>query len=135
MDTFTSEERSAIMRKVHGKNTTPELIVRRVVHRLGYRFRLHSKNLPGKPDLVFSSRKMVIFVNGCFWHQHPGCKRGDRKPSSNTEYWHPKLEQNKQRDKENARKLKKMNWSSLVIWECQTKTPEMLVDIVKGFLG
>ena len=122
------------MRKVRDRDTAPELIVRRIAHRLGYRFRLNKKDLPGKPDIVFPSRKKVIFVHGCFWHQHPGCKRGDRKPSSNKTYWHPKLERNKVRDRENRVKLIEQGWDSLVIWECEIKDIENIRNKIIYFL-
>lgn len=99
MDTFNPTARSALMRRVRGKDTQPEMIVRRLAHRLGYHFRLHRRDLPGRPDLVFPARRAVIFVHGCFWHQHD-CSRGARRPISNTAYWHPnpKLDRNIERD-------------------------------------
>lgn len=121
------------MRQVHSKGTKTELIVRRIIHSMGYRYRLHSSKLPGCPDLVFSSRKKVIFVHGCFWHQHD-CKRGNRIPSSRRDYWLPKLERNKQRDSENQQKLKDCGWDVLVIWECELKDQTALPNHIMQFL-
>jgi DNA mismatch endonuclease (patch repair protein) len=113
----------------------PELAVRKLIHGMGYRYRLHGKNLPGKPDLVFSGKKKVIFVHGCFWHQHndPHCKDG-RTPQSNRAYWNPKLERNKKRDVENQVKLKDLGWKVSVIWECHVKERYKLVKTIKKFL-
>ena len=133
-DTFTPEERSEIMRRVKGRDTTPELAVRRLVHRLGYRFRLQRKDLPGSPDLAFPSRKKVIFVHGCFWHDHSGCKRA-RIPQANREYWQRKISRNSERDKESVRQLRMMGWATLVVWECQTHDLEKLAKRLVRFLG
>ncbi len=119
-DRFSTAERSRIMRAVRGKDTKPEWVVRRLVHRLGYRYRLHVTDLPGKPDLVFPARRKVVFVHGCFWHQHH-CKRGNRTPASNVEYWRAKLQRNRQRDAAHRRALRRAGWSVMVIWECQTR--------------
>ena len=132
-DTFTPEERSEIMRRVKGTDTTPELIVRRLVHRMGFRYRLHRKDLPGSPDLAFPGRKKAIFVHGCFWHGHSGCKRA-RIPQTNREYWERKISRNSERDKESARLLKKMGWKTLVIWECRTRDLEALGKRLARFL-
>jgi len=114
----------------------PELIVRRLVHSLGYRYRLHKKELPGKPDLVFGTRKKVIFVHGCFWHQHndPNCKDG-RLPKSRLDYWLSKLEKNKLRDQTNAEQLTNLGWESLVVWECETKDVSALRERIIEFLN
>ena len=114
----------------------PEMIVRKLSHRLGFRHRLHRKGLPGKPDLVFPSRKKVVFVHGCFWHQHPkaGCLDA-RLPRSNLAYWRPKLRRNVERDAEHLRKLRKAGWKALVIWECETSDPERLERRLSKFLG
>lgn len=111
------------MRRIRSKDTAPEMTVRRLVHGLGYRYRLHRKGLPGNPDLVFSSRKKVIFVHGCFWHQHEdlSCKITNT-PKTNLEYWLPKLERTKQRDELNQQKLKETGWDVLVVWECEIET-------------
>ena len=120
MDTFTEKERSRIMAKIRFKDTKPEKVIRSLVHRIGYRFRLHRSDLPGKPDLVFPGRKKVIFVHGCFWHGHT-CKRGGRQPKSNVEYWSAKIGKNRKRDSEHRKAYKKIGWQGLTIWECQIK--------------
>lgn len=136
MDIFTPAKRSQIMKAIGGKNTKPEIIVRKLIHRMGYRFRLHCNDLPGRPDLVFPGRKKVIFVHGCFWHQHQkeGC-RDARVPSSNLEYWLPKLERTKARDAENEARLLEMGWDVLTIWQCETRTLEELEGKIGEFLG
>ncbi len=114
----------------------PERIVRSIAHKMGYRFRLHRADLPGKPDLVFPSRKKVIFVHGCFWHQHEisQCLDG-RPPRSNQDYWLPKLKRNRERDAHALATLKEMGWESLVIWECETKDATSLIELINSFLG
>jgi DNA mismatch endonuclease (patch repair protein) len=119
------------MRRVRGKGTKPELTVRRLVHHLGYRYRLHDKRLPGKPDLVFPSRRKVILVHGCFWHQH-ACK--NVTPSSNTDFWQPKLRRNVLRDAENRKALTREGWKVLTVWECQTQRID-LTQKLRRFLG
>ena len=119
MDNLTKEERSVVMSKVRSKDTKPELTIRYIIHKAGYRYRLHKKSLPGKPDLVFASLGKIINVNGCFWHGH-SCKAG-RIPKSNVQFWVNKIEANKARDKKNMRKLNRLGWSVKTIWECQTK--------------
>ena len=126
-------DRSENMRAIRGKDTKPELEVRRLVHGLGYRFRLHRADLPGKPDLVFSARRKVIFVHGCFWHSH-ACKSG-LIPNSNRDFWLPKLRQNKARDARNIDALAQQGWKVLVIWECELKDTRPLRLTVKRFLG
>lgn len=126
--------RSENMRRIRSKDTAPEMAVRSLAHRLGYRYRLHRKDIPGKPDLVFPSRRKVIFIHGCFWHQHPGCREG-RPPKSNTAYWLPKLERNMERDKDALARLAAAGWDVLVIWECETKDAEILARTLTGFLG
>lgn len=133
MDKLSPEQRSAVMRQVRDKNTKAELRVRRLIHSMGYRYRLHVKTLPGNPDLVFKSRHKVIFIHGCFWHLHDGC-RGNRVPSSRREYWVPKLEGNKKRDLESQSKLQEMGWQVLVIWECELKDIESLAPRINTFL-
>ena len=122
------------MRAVMGRDTVPEMTVRRLTHGMGYRYRLHRKNLPGKPDLVFPGRRKVIFVHGCFWHQHH-CPRGERSPKSSRDYWIPKLKRNKQRDVENQARLCEMGWDVLVIWECEMKDRDALKNRIAAFLG
>jgi DNA mismatch endonuclease, patch repair protein len=136
MDNISPDRRTANMRAIRSKGMKPEMAVRRLVYSMGYRFRLHSKDLPGKPDLVFPNRKAVIFVHGCFWHQHsdPNC-RDARLPKSNTDYWQPKLARNQSRDAENQSKLDLQGWRVLVIWECQTKDEEALGQKLVAFLG
>jgi DNA mismatch endonuclease (patch repair protein) len=132
-DIFPSEKRSWIMSQVREKNTSPELMVRSLVHRLGFRFRLHRKELPGKPDLVFPSRKKVIFVHGCFWHGHD-CVRGGRVPKTNSVYWHEKIQRNIERGAQHQSELKALGWGVLVIWECEMKNPEILSRKILLFL-
>lgn len=133
VDSFSSVERSAIMRAVKGKDTTPEMVVRRLTHRLGFRYRLHDDALPGKPDLVFPARKKVIFVHGCFWHRH-NCKAVRKQPSKNLDYWLPKLRRNVERDTRNLEALKGSGWEALVVWECELDEPEKLVATIEAFL-
>lgn len=125
--------RSANMRAIRSKDMRPELTVRRLVHKLGYRFRLHRADLPGKPDLVFGPRRKVIFVHGCFWHSH-GCKKA-HVPKSNRDYWLPKLRRNKSRDARNLKALRTVGLKSIVIWECETQDEDALKERVKAFLG
>lgn len=135
-DTISKERRSANMSKIRATGMKPEMAVRQLVHSLGYRYRLHRKDLPGKPDLVFPARKKVIFVNGCFWHQHsePSCKITNR-PKSNQEYWLPKLKKNTQRDAQNHAKLHELGWDVLVIWECEVIDNTGLVERVQDYLS
>jgi DNA mismatch endonuclease (patch repair protein) len=122
------------MRAVKGVDTTPELVVRRLAYGMGYRFRLHRKDLPGKPDLVFAGRRSVIFVHGCFWHGHK-CARGDRLPKANAEYWNKKITRNAARDKLHVAALRKEGWRVGVIWECQLKDPGYARRFLSKFLG
>jgi DNA mismatch endonuclease (patch repair protein) len=131
-DNRTPESRSALMARIGGKNTVPEITVRRLLHGLGYRFRLHPKNLPGKPDIVFPSRRKVIFVHGCFWHAH-GCRIG-RPPKSRLDYWLPKLEANRQRDQAKAAELQTMGWTVFTVWQCETKKIDALAGSLVAFL-
>ncbi|MGA3262690.1 MAG: DNA mismatch endonuclease Vsr [Terracidiphilus sp.] len=126
-------DRSENMRAIRSKNTLPELAVRSLVHKLGYRFRLHRSELPGKPDLVFPARHKVIFVHGCFWHSH-GCKSG-LIPKSNRDFWLPKLRRNKTRDRKNLKALALQGWDALEIWQCELKDNRTLGLRVKRFLG
>jgi DNA mismatch endonuclease (patch repair protein) len=120
-DQFSPAERSRVMRAVKSGDTTPELIVRRLVHALGYRFRLHRRDLPGQPDLVFPRLGKVIQVHGCFWHRH-ACGAGQSTPATRLDYWNAKFARNVERDRRNLRMLRRMGWSVLVVWECQTRT-------------
>lgn len=131
-DVFTPAQRSAVMARVRGKDTKPEMIVRRTAHRLGHRFRLHRKDLPGSPDLVFPRRRAVVFVHGCFWHGH-ACRRGSRTPKSNAAYWSEKIARNRARDAASEAALVEMGWRVLVIWECEIRDPA-LPDRLDAFL-
>lgn len=130
----TDAARSAVMRCVKSTNTRPEMIVRSLVHRLGFRFRLHRKTLPGCPDLVFVRRRKVIFVNGCFWHGHD-CKRGDRMPKTNARYWRAKIANNRARDAKTHGALATDGWGVMVVWECDIKDFETLGARLMEFLG
>lgn len=132
-DSVDRETRSRVMGRVRHKDTKPEMTVRRLVHGAGYRYRLHDKRLPGKPDLVFRPRRKVIFVHGCFWHRHEGCALA-RLPKSRLDFWLPKLETNKERDRKNEARLQKMGWGVLVIWECELGNSEALLSRVSKFL-
>lgn len=133
-DVFTPEERSRVMARVKGKDTQPELKVRRLAHGLGYRFRLHRADLPGTPDLVFAGRAKVIFVHGCFWHGH-SCARGSRKPKTRAEYWAAKIARNRERDARSQAELSQLGWDSLTLWECQLSDIDALAARLKAFLG
>lgn len=134
VDRISSETRSKLMRCIKSKDTKPEMAVRRIVHGLGYRYRLHDRRLPGCPDLVFKTRRKVIFVHGCFWHMHNGCKVG-HLPKSQQAYWEPKLKQNKVRDKQHLEVLTKAGWECLVIWECEIMMDSSsLIDRIISFL-
>jgi DNA mismatch endonuclease (patch repair protein) len=124
------------MRRIKSKNMKPEMVVRSLVHGLGYRYRLHRPDLPGKPDLVFSPRRKIIFVHGCFWHGHddPACVDGRRKPKSNLDYWLPKLARNQERDVAAAAALADLDWSVMTIWECETRAPDVLCQRIRAFL-
>lgn len=126
-------DRSAIMRAVKSRDTSPERVVRKMLSASGYRYRLHSKALPGSPDIVFPGRKKVIFVHGCFWHGHR-CKRGARVPKTNRKYWLEKIARNKSRDQRTRRKLRSMGWAVLTVWECSTRDPIKLRPKLRQFL-
>lgn len=119
-DIFTAEKRSEIMARIGSKDTKPELLVRSLLHRLGYRFRLHRRSLPGTPDIVLPKYSAVIFVHGCFWHQHPGCKKATL-PKQNATFWKNKLEGNRRRDQLVRQQLRDKGWDVLIIWECETR--------------
>ena len=134
-DTISKRRRSANMAAIRSGDTKPEMIVRRLAHGLGFRFRLHRKDLPGKPDLVFVARRRIIFVHGCFWHLHAKATCLDaRVPKSNLDYWRPKLERNVRRDKANQRALVRLGWKVLVVWDCETKDVERLRRKLVRFL-
>lgn len=123
------------MRKIRSKDTNPELQIRKLIFKEGFRYRLHNKKLPGKPDLTFASKKKVIFVNGCFWHQHDktNCKF-THTPKSNLEYWLPKLQKTVERDKKNQRELIKLGYSYLIIWECEIADTSQILTKIISFL-
>ena len=118
VDTLTPEERSRLMSRIRSRNTKPECVLRSVLHRMGYRFSLRSKHLPGKPDIVMPKYKTVIFVHGCFWHRHPGCKQASN-PKSNQEFWNEKFRRNVERDKRVRAELEALGWRVVVVWECE----------------
>ena len=131
---MSPEERSLMMGKIKGRNTKPELIVRSFCHALGLRFRLHRKDLPGSPDLVFPKYRLCLFVHGCFWHRHPGCKRA-YTPKTRLDFWLPKLNRNVERDKEKTGELQVLGWRVEVIWECETQRLELLESRLKVILN
>jgi DNA mismatch endonuclease (patch repair protein) len=134
VDHLTKEKRSWNMSRIRSGNTLPEKTVRSVLHRMGFRFRLHRKDLPGKPDIFIKKRNAVIFVHGCFWHQHPGCKYATI-PKSNIAFWDDKLQGNMRRDKERIRVLKEQGYNVKTIWECETKDSEKLAKKLNEFLN
>lgn len=133
-DVHTKEQRSRNMAAIRSKNTKPELMIRRLIHSMGFRYRLHKKDLPGKPDLVFPGLKKVIFVHGCYWHMH-NCKFGKVRPKTNARFWSNKRKSNVVRDKKNITQLKVMKWKSLVVWACQIKNEDRLRARVLSFLS
>lgn len=130
---MTREQRSAHMAKIRSKNTKPEMCLRRGLHALGFRYRLHDAKLPGKPDLVFPARKKIIFVNGCFWHGHE-CAVGVRLPKTNSDFWREKRERNHARDMRQQTALREMGWESLVVWECRIKRVDGVPKEVLAYL-
>jgi DNA mismatch endonuclease, patch repair protein len=129
MDNLSAEARSRTMSRIRSKDTVPELVVRRYLHGVGLRYRLHHPELPGKPDLVFARRRVCLFVHGCFWHGCPRCPNGQQKVQSNTGYWIPKLARNRARDRASHRALRLAGWTVLVIWACQTTHPHQLAQL------
>lgn len=121
------------MRRIRNADTKPEMAVRRLLHGLGYRYNLHRRDLPGTPDIVFSSRRLIILVHGCYWHRHR-CKKGRSEPGTNHTFWQTKFEANKRRDRKNRRKLRELGWDVLVVWECQTRNLEKLEERLVQFL-
>ncbi|MBK5964822.1 very short patch repair endonuclease [Thiocystis minor] len=132
-DVLTPDQRRHCMSCIRGRDTKPERIVRSLVFRMGYRYRLHDRRLPGKPDLVFRGRRKVIFVHGCFWHTHD-CRNGQVKPKTNSDFWESKRRRTQERDAENIAALEKAMWTSLIIWECETKDAATLVKKLRKFL-
>jgi len=129
MDTLSKEQRSWNMSRIKGKDTKPELIVRSHLHKMGFRFRLHRKDLPGKPDIVLPKYRTVIFVHGCFWHRHKSCKYS-YNPKSRKKFWREKFEGNVERDKRNRKELSSLDWRSVVVWECQTNHSGKLQKLI-----
>jgi len=132
-DVFSKEKRSWIMSRVKGRDTKPEILVRSLVHLMGFRFRIHRRDLPGNPDIVLPRYGKVIFVHGCFWHGHERCPRSKR-PSTNKGFWNKKLDENIERDKRFRRKLRRMGWKVLVVWQCEIRKPEKLLGKLERFL-
>jgi DNA mismatch endonuclease (patch repair protein) len=133
-DIVDRQRRSEIMARIGPRNTAPELAVRSMAHRMGFRFRLYRKELPGCPDLVFPGQRLAVFVHGCFWHRHPGCANATM-PKTRTEFWQRKLSSNVERDRRNCEQLVRMGWRTLVIWECETEDPERLCSILSTTLA
>ncbi|MFK7817872.1 MAG: very short patch repair endonuclease [Planctomycetaceae bacterium] len=133
-DVHSKQTRSFNMSRIRGKDTKPELIVRSLVHRMGYRFRLHVKDLPGKPDLVLPRHDRIIFVHGCYWHMHR-CRYGRVVPKTNTEFWQNKRLGNVERDRRNLRRLRRDGWRVMVVWECWTRDEPKLIARLQKFLG
>lgn len=134
VDTVTPAKRSSIMSRIRARDSKPEMRVRRTAHALGYRFRLHRRDLPGTPDLVFSGRRKVVFVHGCWWHRHDGCRKASAA-KSNVEFWRAKFERNTARDAIAERELRRLGWEVLVVWECQTADAAGLRNLLADFLG
>lgn len=132
MDTITKSERSALMARIRSKNTRPELVVRSLLHRCGYRFRLHRKDLPGRPDIVLPKHHKIILVHGCFWHGHT-CQLAS-KPKSNKSYWSTKIRMNRARDERNMKALVGQGWKVLEIWECDIRKADELEQLLHGFM-
>ena len=133
-DVHTPDQRRRNMAAIRGTDTKPEMVVRRLVHGMGYRYRLHVKGLPGKPDLVLPRHRKVIFVHGCFWHMH-NCRYGRVKPATRAEFWETKRQSNVERDRRSRRALRRLGWQILVVWECQTRQADKLQERLRNFLG
>lgn len=134
MEVVSPTRRSAMMARIRGRDTKPEMAVRQAAHRLGYRYRLHRRDLPGSPDLVFPARKKIVFVHGCFWHSHEGCRFAYR-PKSNVEFWEGKLRKNRERDIRVKGELECMGWDVLVIWECETVDSDLVASRLQEHVG
>jgi DNA mismatch endonuclease (patch repair protein) len=134
MSPISPEVRSRMMRSIRKINTGPERVVRRLLRELGFRYRLHAQDLPGRPDIVFRQRRKAIFVHGCFWHQHTGC-RLSKRPSARPEYWLPKLQRNTERDKQALKALASLGWTTLVVWECELSHESVLRRKLDSFLS
>jgi len=134
MDIITPERRSWNMSRIKGKNTKPEIIVRSLLFKLGYRFRLHYKKLPGKPDIVIPKYKTIIFVHGCFWHRHTGCQYA-YSPKSRVDFWENKFNENINRDKKKKKELEDLGWKVIVLWECETKNTNILQEKISKIIN
>lgn len=134
MDHISPEKRSYVMSRIRSKDTAPEIAVRRLVFAMGYRYRLYDKSLPGKPDLVFRRKRKVLYVHGCFWHQHEKCPTG-KPPVSNLDYWLPKFKRTVERDRQNINALRKQGWRALVVWECQLGHQIKVMARIRHFLN
>lgn len=134
MDKLTPSARSALMARVRSKDTSPELLVRSMLHGMGFRFRLHRKDLPGSPDIVLPGRRKVVWVHGCFWHRHPGCKYASI-PKSNHRFWDDKFKNNVRRDRSHQSRVEELGWEPLVVWQCELQDPEKLARKLARFLG
>lgn len=132
-DIYTKKKRSAVMAKVKGKNTRTEIIVRKILRKMGYSFRTNVSDLPGCPDIVFPRRRKIIFIHGCFWHQHLRCKASDR-PHSNVKFWEQKLDRNIRRDLTVKQQLRKIGWKTLILWECQIRREKFLINRIRNFI-
>lgn len=126
MDVFGHEKRSWVMSRVRSKNTAPEIAVRSILHRLGYRFRLHQNDVPGHPDIVLKKHRTAVFVHGCFWHRHKNCRHATT-PATNQGYWLPKFERTVARDRSNLREIRRLGWKAVVVWECELRNPAKLI--------
>lgn len=133
-DILTKEKRSWNMSRIRSEDTKPEIAVRQVLHGMGYRFRLHNQNLPGKPDIILPKHKTVIFVHGCFWHRHLGCKYA-YNPKSRVEFWRKKFEANVKRDKAVTKELSQLGWKQIVLWECRIKNKDQITKKLKSLIG
>jgi DNA mismatch endonuclease, patch repair protein len=133
LDTLTREARSALMSRIRGKNTKPEIVVRKLLHAQGYRFRLHRRELPGTPDIVLHKYRVALFVHGCFFHSHAGCKLA-YIPKTRTKFWRTKFAKNKKRDEKVKTLLRKAGWRPVVVWECETECPDHLIDHLQRVL-
>jgi DNA mismatch endonuclease (patch repair protein) len=134
MDHLPKARRSWNMSRIRSKDTKPEIVFRKLLHKAGYRYRLYDKNLPGKPDLVLKKYKTVVFIHGCFWHHHENCSRAVM-PKSNTVYWDAKLTGNRARDADHVRRLEQDDWRVFIVWECELKQPEKALERFKAFLS
>ena len=134
VDHVDAAKRSLIMASVHSKNTKPEMVVRKMVYQLGYRYRLYSDKLPGRPDLAFAGKRKAVFVHGCFWHRHPDCRYAT-SPKTRVEFWKSKFQANVARDELTRRKLEQMGWKVLTVWQCELKDPDKLAERLNEFLA